>query len=302
MKKKIVMPGGSGFLGSSLAAFLKRNGYEVVILSRKSGKSYDGTRFVAWDGKNKGDWWDEVDGCEAIVNFTGKSVNCLYTDENRKEIINSRIHSVRAISEAILNIKEPPKVVIQSGSLAVFGDTKDLCDENTVHGSGFSVEVCEKWESEFFNVKLPRTRQVMLRIGFVLGRNGGALEPLQKLVRFFLGGTVGNGNQYISWLHIDDMNEMFKLCIENPAISGLYNATGPAAVTNRVFMKALRKSMSKPWSPPAPTPFVKLGAYLFMRADSSLALTGRNCVPKRFLDLGYKFKHTDLDLALRGLV
>jgi len=301
MTKKIVLAGGSGFLGNALAKFLIERKYEVVVLSRQSAAPKDGVRCIAWDGKNQGDWSKEIDGCYAVVNFTGKSVNCLYTEENKREIVDSRINSVRAVADAVLHSVNPPAVVVQSGSLAIFGDTREVCDERAPYGSGFSVEVCKKWEEEFFNTKFPKTRQVMLRIGFALGRNGGALDPLKKLTRFFLGGTIGSGKQFISWLHIDDLNEMFLMSIENENNSGIYNATGPHPVTNKDFMQALRRIMGKPWSPPAPIPLVKLGAYLIMRADPSLALTGRNCVPKRFLEAGFKFKFTDLDEALRNL-
>ncbi|MDN4074007.1 DUF1731 domain-containing protein [Fictibacillus terranigra] len=146
------------------------------------------------------------------------------------------------------------------------------------------------------------TRQVLLRIGFALGKNGGALEPLQKLVSLNLGGTVGSGKQYISWLHVDDLNAMFLEAMESDRYSGIYNATGPHPVTNKAFMKTLRKAMGKGWAPPAPSPFVWLGAYTVMRTEPSLALTGRNCVPRRLQENGFQFTYTDLEEALRDLV
>lgn len=300
--KKILLPGGSGFLGQSLALFLQDKGYEVVILTRGTSQTKHNIRYVHWDGATAGDWTRELEGCHAVVNFTGKSVNCIYTKKNREEIIQSRLDSVDILTRAILACEQPPQAFIQAGSLAIFGDTRDLCDEDAPHGTGFSVEVCQQWEQAFFATDLPATRKVLLRIGFALGKNGGALEPLIKLVKNNLGGTVGSGKQYISWLHIDDLNEMFLASIENEIMQGIYNATGPAPVTNRDFMATLRHVLNKGWAPPAPAPFVTLGAYLIMKTEPSLALTGRNCVPKKLLAEGFVFQHTNLEHALRDLV
>ncbi|MCT8138458.1 TIGR01777 family protein [Anaerobacillus sp. CMMVII] len=302
MGKKIVLAGGSGFLGKSLANFLLGKGYQVVILSRNSAPLDGQIKYVQWDGKTLGDWASEIDGSYAVVNFTGKSVNCIYTKKNREEIVSSRLDSVRVLREAILQCKQPPQAFVQAGSLAIFGDTTERCDENAPFGSGFSVDVCKQWETEFFKEALTTPRQVLLRIGFALGKDGGALEPLKKLVSLNLGGTVGSGKQYISWLHIDDLNNMFLEAIENTSYSGIYNATGPTPITNKEFMKSLRNVMGKGWTPPAPTPFVWLGAYLFMQTEPSLALTGRNCVPKKLVDSGFTFQYTDIEVALKDLI
>ncbi|MDF2681978.1 MAG: hypothetical protein K0R47_3168 [Brevibacillus sp.] len=302
MSKKIVLAGGSGFLGNALARFLIEKGYEVVILTRGTPRSNQSIRHVHWDGATPGEWTQEIDSSHAVINFTGKSVNCLYTQKNKDEIIRSRLDSVRVLTDAILASAHPPQAFVQAGSLAIFGDTEQECDENAPHGTGFSVNVCQQWEEAFFARDLPQTRKVMLRIGFALGKNGGALEPLAKLASLRLGGTVGTGNQYISWLHVDDLNEMFLFAIQNEEISGILNATGPQPVTNREFMKTLRKVLNKGWAPPTPAPLVWLGAYLVMRTDPSLALTGRNCVPSKLLEKGFTFAHTDLEEALRDLL
>ncbi|MDR7314556.1 TIGR01777 family oxidoreductase [Brevibacillus nitrificans] len=302
MSKKIVLAGGSGFLGNALADFLTAKGFEVVILTRGNSRAAGSIRYLQWDGATSGAWTDEIDGSYAVINFTGKSVNCLYTPKNKEEIIRSRLDSVRVLTDAILASANPPAVFVQAGSLAIFGDTVQECDENAPHGTGFSVQVCQLWEQAFFERELPQTRKVMLRIGFALGKNGGALEPLAKLASMRLGGTVGSGNQYISWLHADDLNEMFFYAMENEQVSGIVNATGPKPVTNREFMQTLRKVLNKDWAPPTPAPFVWLGAYLVMRTDPSLALTGRNCVPAKLLESGFSFGHTDLEAALRDLL
>ena len=302
MGKKLILPGGSGFLGESLATFLQEKGYELVILTRGASTERNGIRYMHWDGKSLGEWASEIDGSHAIVNFTGKSVNCIYTAKNQAEIISSRVDSVRVLTKAILKCQEPPQAFVQAGSLAIYGDTRDLCDENAPHGDSFSVQVCERWEDTFFETELEMTRKVLLRIGFALGNTGGALEPLVKLVKLNLGGTVGSGNQYISWLHIDDLNEMFLRAIENEQMSGIYNATGPTPSTNKEFMQTLRKVMKKGWAPPTPSPFVWLGAYTVMQTDPGLALTGRNCIPRKLLEEGFHFTHTDLEKSLLDLL
>ena len=193
MSKKIILAGGSGFLGKSLASFLQKKDYQVVILTRGESTSDGDITYVHWDGRTVGDWIKEINGSHAVVNFTGKSVNCIYTKENREKIISSRLESVQVLREAILSCDNPPNAFVQAGSLAIFGDTRDVCDEDAPQGTGFSVEVCQKWEEECFKEDFPSTRQVLLRIGFALGKDGGALEPLKNLVKLNLGGTVGSG-------------------------------------------------------------------------------------------------------------
>jgi len=295
---RIVIPGGSGFLGRSFATFARKRGYHCIVLTRNPRDEGD----VQWDGRTMGDWAAAFDGAAAVVNFTGRSVNCVYNDANKKEIIESRVNSVRAVDEAVAGCSDPPKVIVQAGSLAIYGDTTEPCGEDAPHGEGFGVEVCEVWEEEFFAQALPQTRKCFLRIGFVLGIGGGALEPLRTLTRCYLGGTVGKGNQFISWIHIDDLNRMILTCIENASLEGVFNATGPGPVTNRVFMKAMRKAAGRPWVPPAPAPLVRLGARLIMQTDASLALAGRKCFPRRFSELGFVFNHTNLEQTLRDIM
>ena len=213
---RIVLPGGSGFLGRSFAALARARGYHCIVLTRNPRDEDD----VQWDGRTIGDWAAMFDGAAAVVNFTGRSVNCVYNDANKKEIIESRVNSVRAVDDAVAGCSDPPRVVVQAGSLAIYGDTTEPCGEDAPHGEGFGVKVCEVWEEEFFAQVLPQTRKCFLRIGFVLGTGGGALEPLRNLTRCFLGGTVGRGDQFVSWLHIDDLNRMILTCIEDVSLEG----------------------------------------------------------------------------------
>jgi len=296
------MPGGSGFLGKSAADFFKSKGYEIVIFTRGKSQTVNDVKYINWDGKTLGEWTEHINNSEVIINFNGKSVNCIYTDENKKEIIDSRVNSVNIIAEAISKVENPPEVLIQAASLAIYGDTKKLCDENAPAGEGFSVEVCKLWEEEFFKAQFSKTRKVLLRIGFVLGEHGGALETLTKLTKNFLGGAIADGSQYISWIHINDFNRVLEFAIENKSTNGIYNVTGTHPVTNKVFMGTLRKVLHRPWSPPVPVFAVKIGARLFMKTDSSLALTGRNCIPAKLLKEGFSFHFNELETSLKDVL
>ena len=298
MNERILLAGGSGFLGQSLNKHLTDLGYECIVLSRSSS---DRPGHAYWDAQSVGDWKQHLEGATAIINLTGRSVDCRHNAANRREIIDSRVHSIQALAEAVRQCTDPPSTWIQSSSLAVYGDAGDaICDEKAPHGNDFSVGVCHQWEEELSRQNLPNMRTVFLRIGFALAANGGALGRLTSIVRLFLGGTVGNGRQYISWLHIDDMNHVFQWCLENADSRGAYNATCPNPVTNTAFMSALRRVLHRPWSPPAPAFAVRVGAFL-MGTEASLALTGRRCIPQRLVEEGFVFKHTDLHESLREL-
>jgi uncharacterized protein len=300
--KTIVLTGGSGFLGRSLTPFLSACGYRVVVLSRSAGATGAEVETLHWDGEHPGAWCDALDGASAVINLTGRSVNCRYTAKNRREILDSRINSVRVLGEAIAQSRRPPGVLVQASSLAIYGDAGDVvCDEKAPPGKGFGAEVCLQWEAAVNSLDLPHTRAVLLRIGFALGRDGGVLDTLAGLTKWFLGGAAGSGRQYISWIHIDDLNDMFKAAVENDSMSGIYNATGPAPVTNREFMRQLRRATGRPWSPPVPSWAVEIGAFL-MRTEASLALTGRRCVPARFLEGGFRFQFPELRPALADLL
>jgi uncharacterized protein (TIGR01777 family) len=272
-----------------------------VVLTRSPSPSRSASKEIQWDGKTLGEWASCLEGAKAVVNLTGKSVNCRYTPENRREINESRVNAVRVMDEAILRCAEPPRVLVQAASVAIYGDTSDRwCDETTPPGEGFPVETCLLWERAFDSTPTPRTRRVMLRIGFVLGRDGGALRTLAGLTKWGLGGTVGNGRQYISWIHESDMNRMFLEAIEREDLSGVFNATDPNPVTNAEFMCALRRALHRPWSPPAPVWAVHIGSWL-MRTEACLALTGRRCSPKRFWERGFNFQFPSLDAALEDI-
>lgn len=299
--KRVVLAGGSGYLGQLLAKELVERGAQVIVLTRKPSSRQGPIQEAFWDGRTLGEWAQHLDGARGVVNLAGRSVNCRYTAENRREIVESRVDSVKVIGEAIRQCTVPPKVWVQAGSLAIYGDPGDKwCDENAPAGEGFPAEVCLAWEKAYNESAMLKSRRVLLRISFVLGAGGGALKVLANLTKSGLGGTVGNGKQYISWLHERDMNGIFLAAIEREDMEGVFNATGPEPVTNAEFMRELRRVLHRPWSPPAPVWAVKIGARL-MGTEASLALTGRRCAPKRLLDCGFKFQFPELHGALADI-
>jgi uncharacterized protein (TIGR01777 family) len=296
--KRVVIAGGSGFIGRALAGALRDRGYDVVILTRSPARPGD----IYWDGRTLGEWANHIDGARAVVNLAGKNVNCRYTRRNLAEIDQSRVNAVRAIGGAIARCDNPPKVLIQASTTAIYGDAGERwCDESTPIGRGVPVDTATQWEGAFRDRPTPRTRRVTLRMSFVLGRGGGVLGMLSMLTRCFLGGRVGGGRQYISWIHIDDLMRMFLHAIEDESLEGLFIASGPNPVTNADFMRSLRRAHHRPWSPPTPAWAVHVGSF-FLRTEPVLALTGRRCVPRRFLDAGFQFQFPDLDAALADII
>ncbi|HEX8897071.1 MAG TPA: TIGR01777 family oxidoreductase [Chthoniobacterales bacterium] len=301
MKRRVVLAGGTGFLGQTLVKVLLAKGYEVVVLTRGAEREGDGIRFLHWDGRTLGQWSQSIDSAKALVNLTGRSVNCRHTPKHRREIMDSRVNSVRVLGEAVSRCNQPPEVWVQASSLAIYGDPGDRwCDEDAPQADGFSEEVCKRWEGEFARNEARGMRKVVMRIGIVLDADAGALPVLAWLTRFFLGGRVGSGKQYVSWIHVADLTRMFVEAIERPDIAGVFNVTGPNPVTNAEFMRELRHALHRPWSPPVPIWATHFGAFL-MRTEPTLALTGRRCRPKRFLESGFHFEFPELRGALDDL-
>jgi len=300
-KKRIVIAGGSGFIGTALAKEFCARGFEVVVLTRSPRQRTDGVRELAWDGEHLGEWIQCLNEAEAVINLAGRNINCPHTPENLKAIGGSRVNSVETLAAALDHVKTPPRVWVQASATGFYGDTGDRsCDESAPNGSDALAKVCRDWEAAFEVAKAPKTRKVTLRIGFVLGHGGGAFPVLAKLTKLFLGGAVGSGRQYISWIHLADLVRMFVAAVEDEALSGTYNAVAPAAVTNAAFMRELRGALHRPWSPPAPEFAVKMGARL-MGSEPSLALISQRCEPKRFREAGFQFRFPKLTAALHDL-
>ena len=299
--KRVILAGGSGFIGTALAHAFVERGYEVIVLSRQPKVRADKIEEVAWDGRTAGAWAQWLDGATAVINLTGKNINCRHTPENLREITASRVDAVNAIAQALGKIKAPPSVWVQASAIGFYGDAGDrVCDETAPGGNDVLARVCREWEGAFDAVKTPGTRRVVMRIGFVLGRDGGGFPMLAGLTRKFLGGAAGNGRQYVSWVHLADLVRMFVAAVEQNALNGTFNVVAPNPVTNSDFMKELRGALHRPWSPPVPAFAIKMGASL-MGTEASLILASQRCVPRHFLDSGFEFEFPELRQALADL-
>jgi uncharacterized protein (TIGR01777 family) len=298
-KKRIVLAGGSGFIGSALVREGLAQNCEVVVLTRSPHKRGDGVLEAQWNGSQLGEWITHLDGAEAVINLTGKNIKCRFTPENVRELTESRVQSVRAIALALEHVKVPPQVWVQSSAIGFYGDAGNrTCDEGSPNGRDTLADICRQWEYAFNAVRAPRTRKVLLRIGFVLGRDGGALPILARMTRWFLGGRTGDGKQYMSWIHLADLVKMFSDSVARG--EGTFNAVAPNPVTNEEFMRELRRTLHRPWSPPAPAWAVRLGARL-MGTEPSLALEGCRVVPKRLVEAGFEFQFPKLSEALNDI-
>jgi len=303
--KKIVLAGGSGFLGQALARSVLADGYEVVVLSRGAAPPDAIGRFVPWDGKNLGDWKSELEGAEALFNLTGRSVDCRYTQENRDLILNSRVDSTRVLGEAIGACDQIPKVWLNSSTATVYedrrGDREPHDETSEDFGTGFSVGVAQSWEKALEESSVEGLRKVALRVSIVLGKDGGAFPVMKRFAKLGLGGAQGPGNQWMSWLHIDDWVGVARFLMENQSVDGPVNLAVPNPVTNDFFMREMRKRFAPLGiGLPAPSLFVRIGAF-FLRTAPELVLKSRKVVSATLAESGYSFKYPDLAQAIRNL-
>lgn len=303
---RIVIPGGSGYLGTALARPLVARGDQVTVLTRGDSREADGVRFVQWDAESLGDWVETIDGAHAIVHLSGRRVDVRATRSNVDELIWSRVQPVRAVGEALAHCASPPPVWVQSGSLAIFGEggDEDLAETATPSGIGprEMVTVCLAWEAAF-NLAVANTeRAVLLRMGIALGGiDDPATRRLAQLVKLGLGGKVGSGRQWISWVDLDDAIRVLLRAIDEPAMRGLYHVTSPTPVTNAEMMASYRQILGRRIGLPSPAWLTRLGAPL-LKSSASLALTGRRAIPQRLTAEGFTFHHTDFkDAARRSL-
>lgn len=299
---RVVIAGGSGFLGLNLAEYLTGFGYDVVVLSRQQPERQGAWRFVRWDARGVGEWCRELDGAVVVVNLAGRTVDCIKTPDHCDEILRSRVEATEVLGKAVRKIQTPPPVWVQMSTAHRYGDPPEcVCDEDSAFGYGLAPFVAREWEAAFARAVLPEMRQVILRTSFVVGRKGGALSRLSKLVRWGLGGTVGSGQQGMSWIHELDMNRLFYRAITDESMQGAYLATAPEPVSNAEFMRELRRALKMPIGLPAASWMVRIGAPLLMKTDPELALYGRYCVSRRLREEEFEFSFPDLGSALRDI-
>lgn len=304
--KRIVIAGGSGFLGLSMAAAFGRLGAEVTILSRSIPKATGDGKHRVWDGRTLGDWAESLEGADAVVNLAGRTVNCIKTPDHCDEILRSRVESTRVLGEAMRAVAKPPPVWVQMSTAHLYGDPPSvICTEESAEGFGLAPTVARAWETAFGDSKLPDQRGVIMRTSFVVGRDrgggGGALATLGLIAKLGLGGRVGRGLQGMSWIHEDDLNAIFARAIVDESMTGAYIVSSPKPMSQVEFMRTLRKVIGMPIGLPATQWMVRIGAPLLMRTDPELVLYGRYVLPKRLMDEGFGFQFAELEPALRDL-
>ncbi|WP_158826658.1 TIGR01777 family oxidoreductase [Mucilaginibacter lacusdianchii] len=301
--QKIILAGGNGYLGQVLAAYYAPLASEVVILSRTPKAQHGNIVTLVWDGKNEGDWMNSLNGADMLINLCGKNVNCRYTAKNRAEIIASRIEPTQLLGNVVNKLQQPPKLWINVTSATIYRHAEDFAqDEATGQiGYGFSIDVCREWEKAFFESQAPHTRKVALRMGIVLGRKDGVYPRLLNLVKCGLGGKQGDGKQYVSWVHEQDVATSTEWLLNHPEIDGVVNCTAPEAVTNAELMKILRQAYGVPFGIPTPTWLLNIGARL-IGTETELILKSRWVVPKHLLDSGYQFLFSKVDYAIKDII
>jgi len=294
MNKKIVIAGGTGFVGNYFSKYFSEQGYEVIIISRQANS-------VRWN--DKAGIISAMENAEMLINLAGKSVNCRYNQKNKDEILTSRTETTKALGEALLVCKNPPALWLNSSTATIYRHAEDrpMTESTGEIGKGFSVGIATHWENEFFKFKLEKTRQVALRMAIILGKDGGAMKPLINLVQFGLGGKQGKGNQKFSWLHIEDLLEIVLFVQKQKEITGVLNCSSPNPIDNNYLMKILRQTMHQKIGLPSPTWLLEIGAVL-IQTETELILKSRWVLPERLLQSGFTFKYPTIEPALTNIL
>jgi uncharacterized protein len=314
--KRIVISGGTGFIGQALAGYFGKAN-QIVILSRQAVNSQNNTytkqlllpsqgyniTYRRWDGEHiEKHWSNEIEGADMIINLAGKSVNCRYNEKNKKEIFDSRTNATKVIGEAIRQCTTPPKLWINAASATIYRHAEDHPqDEYTGEfHNDFSVQVCKQWEQTFYDQRTAFTRKVAVRMAIALG-NGGVMVPYFNLLKCKLGGKQGSGRQMYSWVHIEDVCRSIEWIFDHPDMEGTYNCAAPNPVINSFFMKTLRHITGHKIGLPAYKWMLSIGAML-IGTEKELLLKSRWVIPTKLLQSGFTFKFAKLEDAIKNIV
>lgn len=294
MRKRVVLAGGTGFVGQHFQKRFTELGYDVKIISRQS-------QHISWD--NKQAMIDTLEDADMLINLAGKSVDCRYTTKNKREILKSRIVTTNALGNALLACDNPPPIWFNASTATIYrhAEDKPMSEKTGEIGTGFSVYVAKEWESAFFAFNLPHTRQIALRIAIVLGDHGGVMEPFKNLVKYGLGGAQGSGDQMFSWLHVEDLFNIVLFLKDQENLSGVFNCSSPYPVTNRELMTQLRESMNIKIGLPSPKWLLEMGAR-FINTETELILKSRWVIPEKLMQEGFKFEYEKIETALKQIV
>jgi uncharacterized protein len=307
---KVVLAGGSGHLGQLLARAFEADGDDVVVLARSAAGA---GRVVAWDGRTLGDWAREIDGSNLVVNLAGRSVNCRYTESNLREMLESRVESARVVGEAIARAASPPRAWLQMSTATIYAHRFDAPNDEITGILGgaepdapahwaYSIRIAREWEKAQADALTPRTRKVALRSAMVLGpARGTVFDVLLGLVRRGAGGSVGDGRQFVSWIHERDFVRAVKMLVPREDLIGPVNLASPNPLPYREFMRELRNAWGIGFGLPAAKWMLEIAAWV-LRTDSELVLKSRRVVPRRLLEAGFEFEFPEWPGAARDLV
>tara|TARA_R110002167_G_scaffold111732_3_gene283734 strand:+ start:496 stop:1470 length:975 start_codon:yes stop_codon:yes gene_type:complete len=309
---KIIIAGGSGHVGAVLLRTFAHEDAETVVLSRTENPIPHATRVVVWDGETLGDWSREIDGADVVINLAGRSVDCRYHAKNLVEMLESRLRSTSVIGEAIAAARKPPAVWLQAGTATIYAHRFDAPNDEATGIIGgeephappkwnASVAIARAWEEALDRAETPRTRKVMMRTAMVMSIDAGSVfDVLAKLARRGLGGTIGNGRQYVSWVHEDDFAQAVKWLIAHEEMAGPVNIAAPHPLPNRHFMRELRAACHRGWGLPTPNWMLEIGCWL-LRTESELVLKSRRVISGRLAAAGFNFEYPNWDDAVRDL-
>lgn len=307
---KIAIPGGTGQVGKVLARAFQADGHDVVVIGRSPVTGE--WRTAKWNGRTLGDWVAEIDGSDVVINLAGRSVNCRYNDENRRQMMESRVDSTRVVGEAISAATNPPKVWLQASTATIYAHRFDAPNDDVTGIIGgheadapdtwnFSIDVATAWEKAVNDAVTPKTRKVLMRSAMTMSPDrGGIFDVMLGLVRKGLGGTAASGRQYISWIHDRDFIRSVYWLIEHKELSGPINISSPNPLPNREFMRIFRETWGAWFGLPAMEWQLAIGAF-FMQTETELILKSRRVVPKLLTDSGFDFDFPDWKTACRDL-
>ena len=305
MANKIIIAGGRGFVGSRLSEFLLPKKYEVIILTRNFAASEqstsDSVKYVKWDAQTSDGWLEYAENATAIINLAGENIGSgLWTARKKKRILNSRLNAGKAITDAVKKANSKPKVVIQASGIGYYGNTGDrIVDESSPNGTGFLADIGREWEQSVQEVNNYDVRLAILRFGVVLGKDGGFLDRATLPFRFFIGGHLGSGEQWISWIHIEDLVRIIEFMIQKENLEGIYNVTSPDPVKSKQFFRTIGKVMQRPSIFPVPSFILKI---VLGEMANELILSGQRVSSKKLLDANYQFVYEELNDALKDIL